>query len=187
MEETYKRTILQQRAKSLQVPGPSEGVSGYAAAQQILTITVFRPIHMLFTEPIIGCFSLYISFNFAVLYSFFAAFPFVFTNTYNFSRATDGLTFLAIGVGCFIGVAVVLTCDRLIYHRKHKVSLHNGNQGAVEPEQRLYAAMIGSIMLPIGLFWFAWTARENIHWISPILAATLFSTGNITIFVSVLP
>lgn len=44
--------------------------------------------------------------------------------------------------------------------------------------------MIGSLGLPIGLFWFAWTAKREVHWISPVLAAVPFAWGNLCIFVS---
>lgn len=36
--------------------------------------------------------------------------------------------------------------------------------------------------MPIGLFWFAWTARSDIHWISPILSGLPFALGNLLIF-----
>lgn len=34
------------------------------------------------------------------------------------------------------------------------------------------------------LFWFAWTARSNIHWISPILAGVPFAFANISLFIA---
>lgn len=52
----------------------------------------------------------------------------------------------------------------------------------VAPEHRLYPALLGTILLPIGLFWFAWTARSDVHWISPILAGIPFAWGNLLIF-----
>jgi hypothetical protein len=36
----------------------------------------------------------------------------------------------------------------------------------------------------VGLFWFAWTARHDVHWISPVLAAIPFAWGNLCIFIS---
>ena len=32
------------------------------------------------------------------------------------------------------------------------------------------------------LFWFAWTARPDVHWISPVVAEGFFSCGNLLIF-----
>lgn len=52
------------------------------------------------------------------------------------------------------------------------------------PEHRLYAAMIGSIGLPVGIFWFAWSARMGVHWIVPILALIPFAWGYMLVFIS---
>ena len=41
----------------------------------------------------------------------------------------------------------------------------------------------GSLGLPIGIFWFAWTSRREVHWISPVLAIIPFAWGNLCVFV----
>lgn len=45
--------------------------------------------------------------------------------------------------------------------------------------------MMGSIALPISLFWFGWTARHDIHWIVPLLAGMPFGWGLILLFVGI--
>lgn len=57
---------------------------------------------MLLTEQIVGFLSFYVAFNFAVLYTFFAAYPYVFETVYGFSIEDSGLVFLGIGVGFFL-------------------------------------------------------------------------------------
>ena len=79
---------------------------------------------------------------------------------------------------CFVGI------DRITFRKQHAKSLKEGRGGVVAPEHRLYQAMLGSIGIPIGLFWFAWTARQGVHWISPILASIPFAWGNISVFQS---
>lgn len=185
MKETYKKFILQKRAKRLGIPPPPKvGPSGLAAIKFLIIVTLFRPIRMLFTEPIVFFFSLYIGFNFSVLFGFFDAFPIVFEGVYHFDNGFSGLTFLGIGFGCCLGVATAIVIDRLRYHKDYLQSRKDGRSGVVAPEHRLYAAMIGSFGLPVGLFWFAWTAREGVHWISPVLATVPFAWGNISIFIS---
>ena len=44
--------------------------------------------------------------------------------------------------------------------------------------------MLGSLGIPIGLFWFAWTAKPSIHWISPTLAGIPFGMGNLSLFIT---
>ena len=184
MEETYKKTILRKRAKSLGLEAP-KGPSGLAALKFLLHLTFFRPVVMLVTEPIVVALSLYIAFNFAVLYAFFAAFPLIFSSVYNFGVEQSGLIFLAVGIGCVLASITVILIDRLIYRKQLAQSHLQGREGVVAPEHRLYAAMIGSIGIPIGLFWFAWTARKGVHWMSPVAAAVPFAWGNLCVFVSV--
>jgi hypothetical protein len=183
MKETYKKIILQQRAKKLGIPPPPKtGSSGLAAIKFLITVTLFRPIMMILTEPIVFFFSLYTAFNFSVLFAFFAAFPIVFEGVYGFDAGFTGLAFLGIGLGCCLGVVTAIVTDRLLYHKEHHKSHKEGRAGVVAPEHRLYIAMMGSLGLPIGLFWFAWTARSDVHWISPIIASIPFAWGNLSIF-----
>ena len=161
-QETYKKTLIQRRNKKLGLPPlPTPFASTAAKIKFMLTITLARPLHMLFTEPIVGFLSLYVAFNFSVLFSFFAAFPYVFESVYGFDIEQSGLVFLAIGVGCGLAVPTVLICDRLLYRPQVRASHADGRNVVVPPEHRLFPAMLGSFGLPIGLFWFAWTARTK--------------------------
>ncbi|KAF2458819.1 MFS multidrug transporter-like protein [Lineolata rhizophorae] len=182
--ETYKKIILQRRAKRLGARGPtSNSPKGVAAAKMLLTVTLFRPVHMLFTEPIVAFLSLYNSFAFAVLFTFFAAFPRIFMGTYGFSESQAGLPFVAVFVGVMLSFVSSFTLDRLMYMRLHRQAVSEG-KAHIQPEHRLYAGMLGSIGLPVGLFWFAWTAEKGTHWIVPIIAAVPFGWGNLSIFTS---
>ena len=185
MKETYKKIILQKCAKRLRIPPPVKvGPSGLAAVKFLITVTLFRPIKMLFIEPIVFFISLYAGFIFSVLFGFFDAFPLVFQGVYHFDTGFSGLTFLGIGLGCCIGVVTAIVIDRLWYRKEYLKSLKDGRGGAVAPEHRLYAAMMGSFGLSVGLFWFAWTSRPSVHWISPVLATVPFAWGNLCIFTS---
>ena len=137
---------------------------------------------MLLTEPIVLVFSAYTAFTSSVLFAFFAAFPLVFQHVYGFSTSQTGIAFLAIGLGCVFALMTIIFVDRKIYYRLYQ---RLGAEGGtvVAPEHRLYTAMLGSLLVPIGLFWFAWTVRDSIHWISPILATIPFAWGNLCIFV----
>ena len=184
-KETYKKIILQNRAKKLGIPPPiNNGPTGLDAVRFLLSVTLVRPMKMLFVEPIVGFFSLYTGFNFSVLFAFFEAFPLVFEGRYHFQPGFYGLTYFGNGFGCLLAVATIVTIDRLTFRKEQVRSLKEGRGGAVAPEHRLYPAMLGSFGLPIALFWFAWTAKKEVHWISPVLAEVPFGWGNLCIFVS---
>lgn len=182
--ETHKKTIIQRRNKKLGIPAPpSPFPNASAKIKFLLTVTLFRPIHMLLTEPIVGFLSFYVAFNFSVLFAFFAAFPYVFKTVYHFSVEQSGLVFLGIGIGCLFAVLTCWLCDRYFYQPQFRRSLAENRKGVVAPEYRLYPAMLGSFGLPIGLFWFAWTAKSDIHWASPIISGIPFAWGNLSIFI----
>ena len=157
--------------------------TNYADLQIILTATLFRPVHMLLSEPLVGFTSLYTAFTFAVLFAFFAAFPQVFGGVYNFELYQTGLSFIGVGVGVILGVFTSVLIDRLVYVKKHRKAVSEGKQQA-DPEHRLYGAMVGSLGIPIGLFWLGWTARKDVHWIVPVLGSVPFAWGNLSVFVS---
>ncbi|KAG6825494.1 hypothetical protein H0H93_000614 [Arthromyces matolae] len=53
------------------------------------------------------------------------------------------------------------------------------------PEARLYPMMLGSIVLPIALFIFAFTgAYAHVHWIAVCISGTIFGFAMIFIYVS---
>jgi MFS family permease len=154
MQETYKKTILEKRAKRLGIAPPKRMLpSGWPAVKFLLIVTLFRPIHMLLFEPIVMFLSLYSAFTFGVLFAFLPAFPFVFEGIYGFDNGHTGLTFLTLGIGIILAVPTALACDRWIYQKKHAQALKEGKHTAA-PEHRLYSAMMGGFGVTIGLFWF---------------------------------
>jgi hypothetical protein len=42
--------------------------------------------------------------------------------------------------------------------------------------------MLGGALIPVGLFWFAWTNGPEIHWIVPIIAGGPFGFGMVLVF-----
>jgi len=54
------------------------------------------------------------------------------------------------------------------------------------PEGRLDPAMIGGVLLPAGLFWFAWTTYQSIHWAVCIVGSSLFGFGQVLLFISLI-
>ena len=177
LEESYKPVILKRRAllRGQQLPPKPDPKT---ALKMILTITLTRPTVMLFEEPIVQAVALYSSFAFAVLFGFFEAYPYVFQRDYGLSIGQTGLCFLGIAVGLCAGCGIYLVQDRLYY-----MPVRKRHGGAPPPEVRLVPAMIGSGLMPLGLFWFAWTAREEIHWIVPAMAGVPFGAGLVLVFV----
>lgn len=148
--------------------------------RMFMVVGLVRPIRMLLFEPIVGFICLYVAVEFGTLFSFFAGIPYAFREIYGFSLEQCGLVFISVIIGCFLGLVTILLCDILIYRKQIPKYPHH----QVPPEHRLYGAMIASVGLPLGLFWYAWTARPSICWASPAAAIIPFAWGNLCLFVS---
>lgn len=72
--ETHQKVLLKRHAKRLRLPPPEPELAPREAIKVLLTITIFRPIRMLATEPIVLCYAVYNGFTYSVLFAFFEAF-----------------------------------------------------------------------------------------------------------------
>jgi len=101
------------------------------------------------------------------------------TPPYSFSTTQVGLLYLGPGFGFLIAVWFLVPRIDTVYNK-----LTERNNGESKPEYRLPLANIGAVLLPVTLFWFAWTVeyRENIHWIVSIIATFFFGLGQVLIF-----
>lgn len=112
-----------------------------------------------------------------ILYLFFGAFPLVFRTNHGFNLWQTGLSFLGIGMG----MAIAILTDP-IWHRKRdqlilKLEKETGIPGQSEPEFRLPSAIIGSFLVPAGIFMFGWSSYPWVHWIVPIIGSSIFGAG----------
>lgn len=187
--ETYAPFILRCRAKALSRMTGSVYVARMNAGHppktfsQELLVSLTRPWIFLFREPIVLLTSLYVSIVYGTLYMFFAGFPIVFQYTRGWSQGIAGLPFVGVAIGvCLATLAAGV--DNKRYVRLCAEAEAGG--GTVEPEARLSTAMVGSFVIPTGLFLFAWTTYPSVHWIVPIIGAVLFSCGLVMVFISLM-
>lgn len=183
--ESYKKTILQRRAKSMgltSAASPSKAAV-WATAKHFATTLLIRPAHMLFTEPIVTLVCMYSGFIFGLIYTFVVASPWVYEHYYDFSLSSQALSFLGLIIGTGLAPVPLITMDLLIYQPRlaHFRATHSEHE-QFPPENRLLPAMLGSLLLPASLFAFAWTARPSIHWICPIIFQALTAMSSNMIY-----
>ncbi|ETN39835.1 uncharacterized protein HMPREF1541_06061 [Cyphellophora europaea CBS 101466] len=188
LRESYKTIILQRRARKLGVDGPSGPQLTVAETlKRFITTTILRPLHMLTTEPLVGFLCLYCGFQFALLYTFVVASPWVFERVYGFDVSAQGLSFLGLIAGCVAAPFVLILVDLYLYQPRLTRRRNDADPAirasGLPPEDRLFAALYGSLVLPIGIFWFGWSARPGVPWISPIIAQGVTMLGSILIYV----
>lgn len=187
MRETYAPFILRCRAKALSRVTGSRYVYRIDAGQppkslsQELSTSFTRCFAILCLEPIVLMTSLYIAIVYGTLYMFFAGFPIVFEEARGWSQGKAGLPFIGVAVGVCLAI-VAAGADSKRFVRISAVA--QKERRTVQPEARLRTAMIGSVILPIGLFLFAWTTYPSVPWILPIIGAMFFACGLVMVFIS---
>ncbi|KAK0736030.1 major facilitator superfamily domain-containing protein [Apiosordaria backusii] len=89
-----------------------------ASIGKMIAVSVSRPFHLLFTEPVIFFFSAWVAFAWGVLYLTFGSIPYVFQHVYGWSLEQSGYTFAAIILGAIIGTTMSIYQQRLLSHPK---------------------------------------------------------------------
>ncbi|KAL4798399.1 major facilitator superfamily domain-containing protein [Aspergillus venezuelensis] len=147
-----------------------------ASLAALLRTSLSRPFLLLLTEPVVFFFSLWAAFSWSVLYINLSVIPLVFQSTYGFSLSDSNAIFTATCVGSLLATALSIFQDRLASRRE------NWN---TTPEHRLYFSCIESILLPMGLFLFGWTAQYAVHWIVPAIAVAISTMGIFAVYLAV--
>ena len=119
------------------------------------------------------CVSIFTGATNAYMMSLLTTLNSVLEHQYGFSIRQIGWWYLAIGAGGGIGIVMVGCLSDLNVRRlgKHHVE--------VRPEDRLLSAILCAIVIPAGLFLYGWTAERQIHWVVPLIGASIFSAGSV--------
>ncbi|KAI9729165.1 MAG: hypothetical protein M1834_007072 [Cirrosporium novae-zelandiae] len=183
LKETYAPVLLERKTKRLiKETGNTSLRPKYStpgSPKQLFWLAIKRPIKMLIFDPIILILALYLAIIFGYLYLLFTTFSQVYTTQYHFSEGTVGLAYIGIGIGCMVGVIVVgITSDKILVKLTKK-------HGEARPEFRLPPMIFLSWTLPVGLFWYGWTADKGVHWIVPIIGTSFFGIGFFSVMMPV--
>jgi len=174
--ETHAGTILRRKANALRKQTGhryhTEYDKGNQALSSRLAISLTRPCRLLLTEPIIQLMSVLLAYNFGILYIVLSTFASLWTERYGQSLGDSGLHYIALAIGYTIAAqAGARVTDRVWAHLKTCAG------GETQPEYRVPLMLPGSLIIPIGLFWYGWTAQEKVFWILPDIGIAIFGCG----------
>ncbi|KAH7063510.1 major facilitator superfamily domain-containing protein [Macrophomina phaseolina] len=185
--ETYSPVLLRKRAAKLsQITGKvylsrADAEQGKVTIGEAFKTALSRPWILLFQEPIVLLLSIYMAIIYGTLYMMFGAFPIVYQQGRGWSPGIGGLAFLGVAVG-MIAAVIYSIWD----NKRYIKAIEASPSGFAPPEARLPPALIGSVAMPIGLFWFAWTNYPSIHWFASIAAGAPFGFGMVLVFLSIM-
>lgn len=137
----------------------------------------YRPFQLAVYEPIIVMISLYLSVLYIVLFTFLPGYTYIFTDMYGLGPALRGVSFMGLGVGFILALAVVPPVTAIAQRAMSR-------DGELQPELTLYYAMCGAPTIPVALFWMGWTARLSISPWFALAASALLGFGILCVFIS---
>jgi multidrug resistance protein len=147
---------------------------------RMIRISLSRPFHLLFTEPILFSFSLWVSFSWAVLYLTIAAIPLVFHEVYSLTVPESSTIFASLSVGALAYTPLAIVQDKWA----EKSDFLRFRERKKSPEYRLFFASVESLLLPLGLFWFGWSARPDFSPAVPAAGLGIASMGIFSIYLA---
>ncbi|KAF2872339.1 major facilitator superfamily domain-containing protein [Massariosphaeria phaeospora] len=196
MRETYAPVLLQRKTirlrKTTNNPALRSILDKDLASSIVIMQSVIRPLKLLIFSPIVLFLSLYTAFAFGLTFILFTTFPAVYSEKYHFGTGVSGLAYLGMGIGFFIGIVVfATTSDKVlqVLATRDKVKLEklsgikeendqvDSTGTKYKPEYRLVFMAYLTPILPIGFFWYGWSADQGAHWIVPILGTGLIGIG----------
>ncbi|KAI0270455.1 MFS general substrate transporter [Gloeopeniophorella convolvens] len=185
LPETYAPVILAKKAKRMRALDPEKNKDIYAESEavqwtlrELLNRTILRPFRMLLIEPILLLVTIYISLVYGVIYATFEAFPVIFSKR-GFTIPQDGLVFIGLGIGSFLGTLVT------IWFLRPYPKLLKEWRGFPPPENRLHGSMLSGPLLVFSILFLGWTGNyPSVPWYVPALSTIPLGMGNALIFMS---
>ncbi|RAL07379.1 MFS transporter [Aspergillus homomorphus CBS 101889] len=181
--ETYPPIVL--RDKAAVEPEKGDITSLKPASEkdsldlaQVARLYLVRPFWLISTQPILFLLTLYQSFLYGILYLFYQSYPYSFGELRGWQTGLNTLPLLGIIVGVILGAVGMILYNHL-YFRHH---CHDAD-GLFDPESRLPPMILGGLLIPIGIFWYAWTANPSIYWASSVCANLLIGCGMYLLFI----
>ncbi|EGS22295.1 uncharacterized protein CTHT_0018160 [Thermochaetoides thermophila DSM 1495] len=184
-----------------------------ASLATMIRISVTRPFHLLFTEPVVFFFSLWAAFAWGVLYLTFGSVPYVFQTVYGWPLSGSGYAFSAMVIGAVVATGMGIWQEKLLRHPKWASPAEDGTNSSEEipsplpklppskldpfwaylrahfppstPESRLYPTCLTSTLLPLGLFTFGFTAQPQLSPAGPLVGIFLSTLGIFSVYLAV--
>ena len=156
--ETYSPVLLRRKASQLR---KSTNDDRWKAPIEVMDRSLiktiikscYRPFLLLTLEPMCLNLCLFSAILLGVLYLFFGAFEVVFRENHGFELWQIGLTFSGLLIGQLVSIGSDPWWNKNYLRLVRNGTKHGGEPGVSEPEYRLPPAILGGVLVPLGLFW----------------------------------
>lgn len=103
-----------------------------ASLARMISVSVYRPFHLLVTEPVVLSFSVWVSFAWAVLYLTFGSIPLVFSAVYGWDIQSTGYVFISMMAGAVLATIQCIALEKLLDHPQWRVSAATCNSTSAD-------------------------------------------------------
>ncbi|MCO5585480.1 hypothetical protein L7F22_039413 [Adiantum nelumboides] len=181
LRETRGSVILTRKARNLR---KQTGDMRFRAAAELETPSIKALLHasttraaiLLVREPVVLFFSLWLAYEWALIFALFAGIPLVFQGLHGWGEGVGGLAYISPILGTFFAWGVNFHATTLYDRARER------NGGVPVPEARLYYATVGALMSTAGMFIFAFTSYRHVHWIGPEIGLFFLIAGVFFVF-----
>lgn len=181
VRETSTRKLLQLKARRLRFQTKNWALHAKSEEtpvdfRDIVQRYLTKPVRIIMIEPILIVITAYLTLVYGILYLAFQAFPRAYQER-GWSVKESQLPFIAVLLGV---ISAFLTCAfYTLTFMKRRV---HANHGVFVPEWRLPPMILGAVILPPSLLWFAWSG--GVHWICQVIASYMIGYGLLMVFIS---
>ncbi|KAI1084926.1 putative bicyclomycin resistance protein [Whalleya microplaca] len=186
LEETLLPVITQRKRKPIFSKLPSQrGANSYGTVPVFIvpdleprrdfkTVcqSLMRPFVLLWTQPIIQVLAIFTGYLFGLNHLTITTFQSLWRDVYeqDMLRASWNYTFIAFGL--VLGSQVTGWINDRIYKRLDKSKNSRSN-----PELRTYMMLPASLLVPLGLVLYGWSAERHMHWLIPDIGIAIYGMG----------
>lgn len=102
---------------------------------------------------------------------------------HGFNLGASSLPFIGLAVAAVPTVLLYMAYLHFIFNPRFRAK---AAKGIIIPEDRLSLALYAAPLIPISILAFGWLSKPDIHWIAPVIAASLLLPGLFLLFQSIL-
>lgn len=182
LRESYAPIILERKKREYETDAADYDGTKYSfegednrPLKQRIAESLKRPPKILM-QPIVLVMAIYQALIFGTTYSIYTNMQPIYSDLYGFDTEKVGLLYLGPGLGFMFAVWFLVPRIDTVYK---KLTAKNNEKS--KPEFRLPLANIGSVFIPVSLFWFAWAVERHAHWFASISGTFFYGIGQVMI------
>ncbi|OJD30421.1 mfs multidrug transporter [Diplodia corticola] len=144
---------------------------------ELVAVSLKRPLHMLFTEPVVMVVAAAAALIIGNTYLFTQSVEQVFAGLYGWGPVRAGYVQAAVVAGeLLVGWPLTLVSARLYLA---SAARNAEVRGVPIPEARLYVSVpAGFVLMAGGMFVYGWTAYAALPWVAPAVGLAMIGAGN---------